>query len=37
MAWWVWMIIGIGAVMLLIDCLIIGGKNPREWKGGGKQ
>ena len=34
MNWWVWTGIGAAAVMLIIDCIIIGGKDPRKWKGG---
>ena len=36
MAWWGWIVIGAAAVMLIIDCVIIGGKDPRKWKGAGR-
>lgn len=29
-------IVGIALVGLAVDCLIIGGRDPRKWKGGGK-
>lgn len=37
MDWWVWALIGVASVMLVIDFFIIGGVDPRKWKGGGRK
>ena len=34
--WWIWIVAGALAVMLIADWLIIMGADPRKWKGGGK-
>ena len=34
MAWWVWLIIGVAAVSIAVDWLIVMGADPRKWKGG---
>ena len=34
MEWWIWVIIVVTAVVLVIDFAIIGGMDPRKWKGG---
>jgi hypothetical protein len=31
------MLVALAVLFLVMDCLIIGGKNPRKWKGGGKE
>ena len=36
MEWWIWTLIGVTIIALAIDFVIIGGKDPRKWKGGGK-
>jgi hypothetical protein len=35
-AWWVWVLIGAAAVLLIADWLIVMGADPRKWKGGMK-
>lgn len=37
MDWWIWAVIGVVAVMVVIDWFIIMGKDPRKWKGGDKE
>ena len=37
MEWWIWTAVGVAAVMLLIDWMIVMGVNPRKWKGGGNK
>ena len=37
MEWYWWVVIGALAVMIVIDWLIIMGKNPKYWKGGEKK
>ena len=37
MDWWIWGMIGAAVIALIIDFLIIGGADPRKWKGGGKK
>lgn len=34
MDWWVWALIGAASVMLVVNFFIIGGMDPRKWKGG---
>lgn len=34
MDWWVWVLIGVSVAALVGDFLIIGGMDPRKWKGG---
>ena len=34
MSWISWAIIAVIVVMLIIDWLIVMGKNPKKWKGG---
>lgn len=34
MSWIWWVVIAVAVVMLAIDFLIIGGADPRKWKGG---
>ena len=36
MAWWVWILIGAAAVLLIADWIIVMGADPRKWKGGMK-
>ena len=31
------MMIGAAAAALILDCIIIGGADPRKWKGGGRK
>ena len=33
---WVWAIVIVALILLAIDWMIVMGKNPRLWKGGGK-
>lgn len=37
MDWWIWVLIIVASVVLVIDFFIIGGIDPRDWKGGGKR
>ena len=34
MEWWIWVAIGVAIIALAIDFAIIGGMDPRKWKGG---
>ena len=34
MAWWIWVIIGASAALLIVDWIIVMGVDPRQWKGG---
>lgn len=34
MEWWIWVAIAVTVVALAIDFAIIGGMDPRKWKGG---
>jgi hypothetical protein len=36
MTWWIWAAVGVMAAILMIDWLIVMGKDPRGWKGGKK-
>ena len=35
MDWWIWVLIGVSVAALVGDFFIIGGVDPRTWKGGG--
>ena len=38
MDWWIWALIGAAViVMLAAEFVIIGGPDPRKWKGGGRK
>ena len=34
MEWWIWVAIVVAVIALAIDFAIIGGMDPRKWKGG---
>ena len=34
MPWWVWVIIGVVAVFMAVDWIVVMGADPRRWKGG---
>lgn len=34
MAWWIWVLIGVGVLLAIMDWLIVMGADPRKWKGG---
>jgi len=36
MAWWIWAAVIVAVIVLAIDFVIIGGADPRKWKGGKK-
>ena len=37
MAWWIWVLIGVGVLLMIVDWLIVMGADPRNWKGGIKE